>query len=193
MNKLSDGRDFMLKKKPLIWCLAIIMVLTIFIVFVFTRTKPEPERPPDPAVLNFSSSQLSKYLKDEISRYLPIEQIDVAFFEDGTVELDAVFKKEDVRALLAKKQASLQYAAELLPEQIDTHLSLRLIHKGKSVAIDPISFKVASFDLTSWLSQEVVDSFNRKIARYFSNRKIELRSFRVLPDAISMEIRRNST
>jgi len=47
--------------------------------------------------------------------------------------------------------------------------------------------------LTSWISQEMIDSCNRKIARYFKDKQIELRSFQVLPDAISMEIHRNFT
>ena len=183
----------MTTKKPLVWIALATVLLATTLVFIFTRTKPEVQEVPEPDAFRLSTAQLSKYLDGEISRYLPIEKLDVAFFEDGTINLGAVFKREDLYKLLEKKQPSLKYAAKLLPEQIDTHLALRILLGEKSLSVEPIAFKVASFDLTSWISQDMVDSFNRKIAQYFSERQIELLSLSVLPDAISMEIRRNFT
>ncbi len=178
-------------KKVLVWSAIGLVSLILILVFIFTHMKHQEESAPDS--LRFSSGQLSKFLDDEIARYLPIENLDIAFFEDGTIELDAVLKKEDLHALLVKKQPSLQYGLTLLPEQIDTHLSIRLLPAEKTVMLEPISFQVASFDLTSWISQDMVDFLNRKIAQYFNENKIELLSFKVLPDAITMEIQRDFT
>lgn len=185
-------------KKRLFLIGTILIAAISLLGFFFYQNKNElpvtpPNEIPRTESLLFSSRQLSDRLEKELSGYLPFDEIAVTFSENGTVTLYTSLKKEDVVQLLEKKQPSLRYVGALLPDPIDTLLSLQISAKENRLHILPTALRVASFDLTSWITKEQIDALNRKVSQYFETKQIDLLALQVFPDAISMKIHRKFT
>lgn len=174
---------------------AIILICTL--VFFLIQRKNQTTTPTNETLqtesLFFSSEQLSERLQKELAAYLPFRKISVSFSENGTVTLYAALRKEDVVQLLEQKQPSLRYVGALLPDPIDTLLSVQVSARENQLQLRPTLLRVASFDLTSWITEEQIAALNNKVSQYFETKQINLLALQVFPDAISMKIRRKFT
>ncbi len=186
------------RKRLLILGVILAISLTALLIFLFSQ-KMDPTSPHhlgeivQTDALTLSCDELSALLRHELSDYLPVDSFDITLSPSGTVALNATLKKSDAIHFLEKQHSSLRYAAAFLRDPIDAHLILRISQTETGPWIEPTDFRISNFELTSLLTPELTQAINAAISHYCDEKEIKIISFRVLSDAISINIKHHLT
>ena len=140
--------------------------------------------------ITFTSEDLSKLLQDTLKEPLPFQTLIADIGNDGMVHLAVDIKKEDLDTLLREHDLPFYHALPLFSDPIPAELDFRLNFNERQLIFSPLSFKIAGFDLTKFLSMKLVDAINRSINEQISKYNLDLSSIQSLPEGFTIQFKR---